>query len=667
MIKIFRDNGYNCFPISKDNEKEADYRYKASRTKLNQIIADDENYGFIAIKGMSTLTLDFDNKEKYREHVEKLIENKFIVVETGNGWHVPIKGINGKITKIELFDYSIQNNKIIEIQGSDHYCIGAGSVIQHKKLNRQVTYQNVGGDKIMDGNEIEFYTFIEEVCKKFKVTSKKSNLSSSTKHLRDQFIKEIPPTKGQSNLYFFEAARVCNTERLSQSEAEKRIKNVYDKWIKSDYYSDRPWENILYKINDVYSQNLKVATGRPQGEKNTTFNRTQTAQEIIETRKIYSSVSTETIYEDKGGFLEIINDTLQKELVTQFPEMSQADYREIKFKLISLGRDIHETDKNLVVFKNGIFDRTQRKLVKTDNLADMGFKEYDYLSSSPENIPHKFIEIMYGNASPKNKKRINAGLKSALSRYVDSRISIIYGMSGVGKSTGLQVLAMVLGEYALLVEYNQYLNDSFIRAKIENKSLVIFQDMPKIWKDFEKIKTVTGEHVKTERGFHRDSKEIKVKVKFWGSANYLPEIPEEEKNSMYSRRLSLIQNTRINPYPEDPELIELIVKEEGEKIISWILNIPDEACEYELPEEIQKNWEEIASPEVSYINQHYIPSNGSEAIINVVEIMKDIEKNKKIKIELKQLTKTLDSLGFIIRNNVITNAKLLTETVSRIV
>ena len=41
LIKIFRDNKFNCFPIP-ELKKIADFRYKASKTIPNQTIRDDE-------------------------------------------------------------------------------------------------------------------------------------------------------------------------------------------------------------------------------------------------------------------------------------------------------------------------------------------------------------------------------------------------------------------------------------------------------------------------------------------------------------------------------------------------------------------------------------------------------------------------------------------------
>lgn len=660
FIELLRNNGFNCFPIS-TNQKVADSRYKASKTAHNQYILEDENYGYIPILGTGTAIIDLDNKERYRKFAENMIKDGYMVIGTGQGWHVPVMGLAGSPSKIELFDYVFQpDKKIIEIQGPDHYCVGPGSEIFHDKLERQIVYQNKGTEKIWDVGGKDFHEFVEIICEKCNVTSRKKNNNSSYKNLRERFLKGHYPTQGTSNDYFFQAAKQCNTDGLTETEANEKIRIVYDKWNASDFFSDRPWSNIETKIREVYERNLKVGIGRPSQTANKDVDRVAVVSEILETRKLYSVVETKTIYEDRGGFLEKINHTLVKDLIKINPNLEEADYNSILFKLAASADDIPPTDKNLVVFKNGKFDRKQRKLVEdNDSLADMGFKNYNYLEPHKSNTPRKFLRVVFGNLKQDDSGRVLFGLKSALTRYLDPKISVIHGLSGVGKSTPLTILVKVMGDYAYTVELDQYLEDKFIRAKIENKSLLVFEDLPQSWKDFEKIKAVTGETVKTERGFHQDSKTFDVKLKIWASANYLPKIPEREKNPMFARRLSLVQNKRLESYPEDPKFIDDIVKEEGEKIVSWILNLPDEICRYESRKEIMDEWERIASPEIEFVSNNYSIIEGEGEIISVMELLHNFKRKTGVSMEFESMKKALKEMGYLVKDNMIKNANRL--------
>jgi len=334
--------------------------------------------------------------------------------------------------------------------------------------------------------------------------------------------------------------------------------------------------------------------------------------------------------------------------------MEQREYASVLFKLEGLSGELPDTNKDLTVFANGVYDRKTRSIIETDEIADMGFRHYNYIKDA---FPPKFSNIIFDNVAKSEHPRIKAGLRSILINYLDPRISIIVGEPGTGKSTVLLILVEILGDYAMAVELEQFLQDKFIRAKMIGKRLLVLQDIPDQWKNFSQIKTVTGEQKKTERGFMSDSVMFENKLKIWGSGNYLPKIPENEKNAMYTRRLSLIHNTRVIPYPENATLFDEIVKEEGELIISWILNLPEEECKYEDPQTLRKEWEELASPEVNYLTENW---DFDDDVVNKPSVKSLVdnfkEKTGKI-ITIKQMSKTLNEQGWIVKFNVIQNIK----------
>lgn len=659
FIKLFRDNKFNCFPIP-EHQKVADFRYKASRTVPNQTIEENENYGILPTKEGCNVIIDIDNKEKYRAFVEYMIEKGYMVIESPHGWHIPVINLTGMITKTELFDYTFQQKKIIEIQGYDHYCVGAESSIFDKDNNKVIKYENKGSVKIWDAGSIDFHQFIDELCKQCKVEAHKRSSRSSYKNLRERFLKGLIPSTGTSNDYFHQAGIQCNSDGLTELEATKKIKIIYDKWMQSEGFSGRPFSNIEAKIRDVYENNKKLDEGRPK--KTHTIDRTEIAQNMIADRKLYSDVETHNIFENKSGFLEIINDTLKRELQRTYPEMEKSDYEAILFKLEGFADEIPETNKDVIVFSNGKYDKNTRKPVITDEIADMGFKDYAYLPPTKENEPTLFLKTLFENVDSTEHPRIKAGLKAILHGHIDSRISIIHGMSGVGKSTPLTILVKILGDYALPVELDQLLSDRFIRATIKGKRLVVLQDLPLEWKDFSQIKTMTGESLKTERAFHKESEKFDNKIKIWASGNYLAKIPKHEKNAMYTRRLSVIHNTKKEAYPENSSFIDDVTDSEGEKIISWIMNIPEEECKYEDAVIVKKEWESIASPEIEYLTKYWdVRTDYDESTVSIVSIMRDFESKVGKEIELKQMKDALENQGFIIKWNIVKNIMMKPE------
>lgn len=652
FIRFFREHKFNCFPIPPE-KKIADFRYKASKTSPNQIIKEEENYGIIPTQGAGNAIIDLDNKERYREFATNMIKDGYMVIESPHGWHIPVIGLRGLVQKVELFDYDFQQKKIIEIQGYDHYVVGAESKIVDKEFPNGIKYENKGTRKIWDAKNKDFHEFVDAICRICDVEGKKKDSRSGHKYLRERFLKGEVPLKGSSNDYFFQAAIQCNTDGLSKEEALDKIKVIYHKWTTSDSYSDRPWTNIISKVEEVYEKDIKATKGRPKSKDSIVT--TEIAQKLVEKKRLFSDVDTDEVFEDRGGFLKKINNSLVRELHEAYPIMQQHEYNDILFKLKGYSEPKPPTNKNLFAFKNGKYDKESRQLMETDDLADMGFENYDYIEDAH---PVEFIKIMFDNVPENEHPRIKAGLKAIFINYLDPKISVIYGSSGVGKSTPLTILSEVLGnDYALTVELNQFLEDKFIRAKIMGMRLLVFQDMPKQWKDFTTLKTITGEQRKTERGFMKDTVTFDNKLKIWASGNYLAKIPDEEKDAMYTRRLSLIHNIRTEAHKEDPTLVSRVVESEGEQIVSWILNIPDEDCQYEGKSTVQSEWEEIASPEIGYLEKYWEFSD-EETERSVMFLVKDFQEKYQQKVSIDQMIKTLKNEGYVVKFNIIKNIQL---------
>ena len=659
-IEFFRQNGFNCFPIpqypdSEPEPKKADKRYNSSKTTPNQPIRDDENYGVIALKDAGTVFIDLDNKEEYRGYAENVIKNGYMVIETPNGWHIPVKGISGIIKKQMFYNPKIEPNKqIVEIQGSDHYVIGCGCSIWNKKTNSKGHYVNKGSEKIIDVAGQNFNDFCDELCEKLHVKPKEVNRHANHS-MRKRFTEGLPPTQGTSNNYFYNAAIKCLSDDLPKNEAILKIQKIFDKWVASDTYSGRTWDNILKKIDDAYENGTPLKGGRPSNDEKAD-DMLQIVYKILDERQIYSDQEIKEIWENKNGYLENITKKMHKPLQRAYPAIKESERNEIQDKLIGLADDLPETNDKLKVFDNGVYDETTRGLIETEDIAAMGFKGYNYLEPTPENEPTKFLEVIFQNVPKHEHKRVKAGLKAALTPRLDPRISVIHGKAGTGKSIGMEILYRAMNvheEYALTMELDQLLSDSFIKAKIKGKTLLILTDLPRKYKDFSKLKAITGEGVKTERAFYADSTTFENKLKLFATANNLAKIPTEEKNAMY-RRLSLIHNVRKEEYAVNNSLAKDIADEEGEKIISWILNLPDEECEYDDSASVKKEWEGLASPEIEYMEKYWQYAETTNEI-PIMRLRKDYEEKYNTNISHQDFAEILKDQGYYISKNNISN------------
>jgi len=672
LIRILRANGFNCFPIPKypdsyANPKGADSRYDSSRTQPDQPINENENYGVIPVKGAGTLIIDLDHKENYRAFAEENIENGRMVIESPNGWHIPVKGLLGDIKKVMLYDYAIESQKqIIEVQGYEHYVVGAGSDLIDKKTGQRVEYKIPAHTTVMDFQfKKDIHDFIDFICSRCKVTPpKRDSNRSAHKHMRDRFKEGKVPTKGTSNDYFYNAGIQCLTNGLEENlerdvileRAIPVVEEIYNKWVVSDTYSGRTWENVLTKLNDAILNGSPLKEGRPSGGGGE-VDTVKIAQTLLEERKLYSDLDLGLLYEAENGFLEDISKDLGRDLQVLYPVLTEANYRDILFKVSNLADKIPETNPDLIVFKNGVYSLSQRKLIETEEIADMGFREYNYLEKAE---PTKFIEIMFGDIKLDQHAVVKAGLKSIIKSRMDAKISVIHGKSAVGKSTGLTILGMILGdEYHFTTTVADFINDRATRSKIKNKRLLIFQDMPDKFKDFSIIKSVAGEHKQSIRGFNQANSSFTNKLKIWGSCNYLPEIPEKERNPMFTQRLSLIVNTRTIPFEANDSFAEDVVNAEGEQILSYLVNLKEEECQYENAKALSKRWLSIQSPEITFLDKYYEVTDESLVEYPAIRVLKKFREVTGEKISLDTLINTMKNEGYSIKygSNIISNIK----------
>lgn len=670
LIRILRANGFNCFPIPKypdsyANPKGADSRYDSQRTQPDQPISESENYGYIPIKGAGTCIIDLDHKENYRAFAEEIIANGYMVIETPNGWHIPVKGLLGDIKKVMLYDYAIEPNKqIIEIQGYEHYCIGAGSDLIDKKTGNRVYYKIPEHTKVKDCLfQKDIHDFIDFISQRCKVTPPKKSGRNAHYDMRQRFKEGKIPTKGTSNDYFYNAGIQCLSNGIAQglerdvilSKSIPVIEEIYNKWVVSDDFSGRTWENVLTKINDAIMNGEPLKEGRPKGGGGD-VDTVKIAQTILEERKLYSDLDLKQLYEAKNGFLENITKDLGRDLQVLYPALTESNYKDVLFKLENLADKMPETNSDLIVFKNGTYSLSQRKLIETEEIADMGFKEYNYLENAE---PTKFLEVMFADVKLEQHPVVKAGLRSIIKSRMDAKISVIHGQSAVGKSTGLTILGMILGdEYHFTTTVADFINDRATRSKIKNKRLLVFQDMPDRFKDFSIIKSVAGEHKQSIRGFNEANSSFTNKLKIWGSCNYLPEIPEKERNPMFTQRLSLIVNTRTEPFEANDSFAEDVAHAEGEKILSYLVNLKEEECQYENPKALSKRWLEIQSPEISFLDKYFEFSDNTEEY-PAIRVLKKYKEVTGEKIPLDTLISTMKNEGYSIKygSNIITNIK----------
>ena len=209
-------------------------------------------------------------------------------------------------------------------------------------------------------------------------------------------------------------------------------------------------------------------------------------------------------------------------------------------------------------------------------------------------------------------------------------MSVIQGLSGVGKSTGLSIIVKLLGkQYAMITELERFLTDPPTRAETKGKLFLVIQELPTTWTNVNKMKIMLGEQKISGRRNHQDHEDWDNHLKVFSSANELPKVPRKDENPMFSRRLSLVHNKKQEAYPEDPTFEDSIIEKEGSEILSYLVNLSKENFSYEPKATIEKEWKKIANPEDEIVEKYYTEGDGDISIFSLIKDFKNAKKTFK--------------------------------------
>lgn len=175
---------------------------------------------------------------------------------------------------------------------------------------------------------------------------------------------------------------------------------------------------------------------------------------------------------------------------------------------------------------------------------------------------------------PDIRRTVQRGLGLALAGvHLDEVFPIFYGHGANGKTTTIEVLRGVLGDYAciapphLLHEGDRHPTEI---ANLEGKRLVFLPEMGGKALNTERLKMLTGGETVKARRLYSDFYEIPKSWTLIGITNTKPRIPEQDTGTW--RRIRLIPWTvQIPPHERRPQaevIAELLA--EGGAILAWL-------------------------------------------------------------------------------------------------
>jgi putative DNA primase/helicase len=151
-----------------------------------------------------------------------------------------------------------------------------------------------------------------------------------------------------------------------------------------------------------------------------------------------------------------------------------------------------------------------------------------------------------------------------------------YGTGANGKSTFVNTVAAILGDYATVADVGTFIASNTERhptdvAKLHGYRLVVAQETEKgrRW-DETKIKTMTGGDKMTARFMRCDFFDFVPKFKLWVVGNHKPRLDNVDE-AMRRRMLLVPFLVQIPPDERDPELTEKL-KAEWPAILRWMID-----------------------------------------------------------------------------------------------
>lgn len=229
-------------------------------------------------------------------------------------------------------------------------------------------------------------------------------------------------------------------------------------------------------------------------------------------------------------------------------------------------------DTNLIHFLNGVYDMRTRKLRE--------FCKEDYFRSG---IPFEFVEeadcqrfVSYlGECVSADDLKMLQMLIGAylIGPNTAQIISIIYGAAGVGKSTLIKLISLLIGPMNIGTLRPKHINSRFEVAQFRDKRLLLGPDVPR---DFLNdgnalaLKSLTGgDPLSVELKGSNESFEIEGNFNVLITGNARPRIHLDSDRAAWGRRLFVVRVIGTPPKKPIPNFSEKLIEEEGPGIIQW--------------------------------------------------------------------------------------------------
>jgi putative DNA primase/helicase len=225
----------------------------------------------------------------------------------------------------------------------------------------------------------------------------------------------------------------------------------------------------------------------------------------------------------------------------------------------------------VVNLKTGLLEKVCPSILVTKRAG----VDFDPNATAPEF--QKFLAQVQPDPAVRHFLKQVAGL-FLLGHVLEQRLFFFYGSGANGKSTFIELMNYVMGEYAHSFDINSLLKQSHASSG-PTPELVAFRGMrlshtseiplgAKI--DEQRVKLLTGGDTICARGLYVDTINFKPSHSLVMVGNHLPEI-RDVSDAMRRRLLLIGFNARISSSQQNPHLLTDL-KAEGSGVLNWMLD-----------------------------------------------------------------------------------------------
>jgi len=245
----------------------------------------------------------------------------------------------------------------------------------------------------------------------------------------------------------------------------------------------------------------------------------------------------------------------------------------------SMSASISELDKDPYLFgagngvvnlKTGLLEKVCPSILVTKRAG----VDFDPNANAPNFL--KFLGDVQPDSTVQRFLRQIAGL-FLLGEVHEQRLFFFYGSGANGKSTFIELMHFVMGEYAHSFDINSFLKQSLTSSgatpelvAFRGKRLSHTSEIPLgAMIDEQRVKLLTGGDTICARGLYVDTINFKPSHSLVMVGNHLPDI--RDVSAAMRRRLLLIGfNTQIPTAQQNPRLLNHL-KAEGSGVLNWML------------------------------------------------------------------------------------------------